>query len=515
MLAVRRVTQDNQGKKTAGVDGKTALTTPERIQLVEELQPKARQRRKPLPVRRVWIPKPGKAEKRPLGIPTIRDRAEQAVVKQALEPEWEAQFEPNSYGFRPGRSAHDAIGAIFNSLRYKPKYVLDADIAGCFDHISHAALLRKLQTYPSMRRYIQGCLKAGVLEGQTFSPTEEGTPQGGVISPLLANIALHGLEREVSRKARKGTLASQVIRYADDFVILSVTEEEVKAAKQRVVAWLKELGLEMKPSKTRITHTLEAYEGNWGFDFLGFNVRQYRVGKYRTGKDTHGRPLGFKTLIKPSQEAQKRHRRTLKQLIREERGAPQEGLISRLNKVTRGWTNYYKTVVASKCFSKMGWEMGGRLIQWARWRHPEKSAAWRHQRYWRRVDTHDEFRTDGARLYTHTRTKIRRHVKVEGRASPYDGNLVYWAKRNYDNPLTKVRLGRLLKQQKGRCASCGLYLKDGDLMETDHFIPKRLGGTDELRNLQVLHRHCHDKKTAKDGSYGTNEAEVLNDKELD
>jgi RNA-directed DNA polymerase len=219
MLAVRRVTQDNQGKKTAGVDGKLALTTPERIQLVEDLHPKSRQRRKPLPVRRVWIPKPGKQEKRPLGIPTIRDRAEQAFAKQALEPEWEAQFEPNSYGFRPGRSAHDAIGAIFNFLRYKPKYVLDADIQGCFDHINHTALLRKLQTYPAMRRYIQGCLKAGVLEGQTFSPTEEGTPQGGVISPLLANIALHGLETEISRECGlTSTMRPQVIRYADDFV---------------------------------------------------------------------------------------------------------------------------------------------------------------------------------------------------------------------------------------------------------------------------------------------------------
>jgi RNA-directed DNA polymerase len=155
------------------------------------------------------------------------------------------------------------------------------------------------------------------------------------------------------------------------------------------------------------------------------------------------------------------------------------------------------------------------LWKWAAWRHPNKGIGWRRRRYWRRVETHDEFRTEEARLYVHTRTKIQRHVKIEGEASPYDGNLVYWAKRNYNNPLTGTRLGALLKQQKGRCASCGLYLRDGDLMETDHIIPKRLGGTDEWKNLQVLHRHCHDKKTTLDGSYGATEGQVLDDNEPD
>lgn len=334
MLAVRRVTQDNRGKKTAGVDGKTALTASERVQLTEELQPKGRRRRKHLPARRVWIPKPGKQEKRPLGIPTIRDRAEQAIAKQALEPEWEAKFEPNSYGFRPGRSCHDAIGAIFNFTRYKPKYVLDADIAGCFDHINHAALLAKLQTYPTMRRYIRACLKAGVMEGMELTPTSEGTPQGGVVSPLLANVALHGLEEEIARGYdRRQAHYPQVIRYADDFVILCPDLKTTLQSKERAERWLEGMGLEMKPSKTRIVHTLEAYEGNWGFDFLGFNVRQYRIGKYRSAKDSHGRTLGFKTLIKPSREAQQRHIKQLKQKIRELRGVPQEALIGVLNPI--------------------------------------------------------------------------------------------------------------------------------------------------------------------------------------
>jgi RNA-directed DNA polymerase len=271
----------------------------------------------------------------------------------------------------------------------------------------------------------------------------------------------------------------------------------------------------MKPSKTRITHTLEAYEGNWGFDFLGFNVRQYRVGKYRTGKDSHGRPLGFKTLIKPSREAQQRHLKQLKQKVRELRGAPQERLIAHLNPIVRGWATYYRTVVASQCFGTMDYHLYWMLVRWAEWRHPDKGAGWRWSRYWRRVKTHDEFRTDGAYLFTHCRVKIRRHTKVEGTASPYGGDLVYWAKRNYEHPLTRTRMGYILRLQKGRCAACGLYLKDGDLIELDHIIPKRLGGTNEWKNLQALHRHCHDRKTALDGSNGTLEDQVLDDSEPD
>src|SRR3954451_6674241 len=194
LLAVRRVTQDNQGKKTPGVDGIAALQPEERCWLVQGLS-LGRQAR---PVRRVWIPKPGTEEKRPLGIPTMSDRAAQALVKLALEPQWEACFEPNSYGFRPGRSCHDAIEAIFNEVRYKPKFVLDADIAKCFDRIGHRALLDKLDTFPLLRRTVKGWLKAGVMDGGQLFPTEQGAPQGGVLSPLLANVALHGLEEVVA-----------------------------------------------------------------------------------------------------------------------------------------------------------------------------------------------------------------------------------------------------------------------------------------------------------------------------
>jgi len=222
-LAVRKVTQDNRGKKTAGVDGVKSLSPERRSALAATLtlRPEAQ------PARRVWIPKPGSEEKRPLGIPVMRTRAEQALAKLVLEPEWEARFEANSYGFRPGRSAHDAVEAIFNGIRFKPKYVLDADIAKCFDRIDHHALLDKLRTTTRLRRAVRGWLKAGVVDDGALFPTEKGTPQGGVASPLLANIALHGLETAI-RDAFPVTAVVNgrrvcpwqpiVIRYADDFL---------------------------------------------------------------------------------------------------------------------------------------------------------------------------------------------------------------------------------------------------------------------------------------------------------
>ena len=268
---MRRVTQDNQGKSTAGVDGVKSLTPKQRTKLVGKLRITGKAK----PTRRVNIPKPGTTETRPLGIPTINDRALQALVKIALEPEWEAKFEPNSYGFRPGRSCHDAIGAIFASISIKAKYVLDADIAKCFDRINHNTLLDKINTYPSLRKQLKSWLKSGVMEVGNLSQTNEGTPQGGVISPLLANIALHGMEERVKQyaetlKGRKALnrQALSLIRYADDFVIIHEDINVILKSQEIITEWLSDIGLELKPSKTKLTHTLNKYEGNVGFEFL-------------------------------------------------------------------------------------------------------------------------------------------------------------------------------------------------------------------------------------------------------
>lgn len=322
LLAVRRVTQDNQGKKTPGVDGVVILDPIRKIKLAQTVN----FRGKPQPVKRVYIAKPGKTEKRPLGIPVIRDRAEQAVTKQALEPEWEAKFEAKSYGFRPGRGCHDAVEEIFNNIAQQSQFVLDADIAKCFDRIGHKQLIDKLDTSPLIRRRIQGWLKAGVMEGDVFYTSDRGAPQGGVISPLLANVALHGLETKIEaafpeRKAIKGRTLRwrpKVIRYADDFVILHRDAQAIETTRGLTKTWLAKVGLELKLEKTRLTHTLNHLEQEKpGFDFLGFTVRQFPKGK--AAKDDISiddeKHVRYKTLIKPSKTGVKRHVDKLRKII--------------------------------------------------------------------------------------------------------------------------------------------------------------------------------------------------------
>ena len=286
VLAVRRVTQENRGKRTAGVDGVKSLSPIARMKLVGQLKLTGKSK----PTRRVWIPKPGKDEKRPLGIPTMHDRALQGVVKAALEPEWEALFEASSYGFRPGRSCHDAIEHIRVAVQSKAKYVLDADIAKCFDNINHSILLQKIGHTGKVRQQIKAWLKSGVIDQGVFTATSDGTPQGGVVSPLLANIALHGIEKMLTDFAKTIDMRrvdkpnSQVswqtkvrsinfIRYADDFVVIHRDLKVIQRCQKLISEWLKDIGLELKPSKTRIAHTLKpelSEDGIAGFDFLGY-----------------------------------------------------------------------------------------------------------------------------------------------------------------------------------------------------------------------------------------------------
>lgn len=511
LLAVRKISQDNQGKKTAGVDGVKKLSPSARLKMANNLKLDSKAK----PTRRVWIDKPGKSEKRPLGIPTIHERAKQALLKLALEPEWEAKFEPNSYGFRPGRACHDAIEAIFIAINHKPKYVLDADISKCFDKINHKQLLNKLNTTSQIRSQIKAWLKAGVMDGKQLFPTEEGTPQGGCISPLLANIALHGLETIIKKTFpkmshtgketwfhKKGTdfKSPDVIRYADDFVVFHSDERVVHKCKEVIANWLAKVGLELKPSKTKYSHTLYQF-GNEkpGFNFLGFQIKQYKVGKYQSKQ-------GYKTIIKPSQEKVQAHFKDLAKIIEAHKATSQASLIAHLNPVIRGWANYYSTVVSAKTFSRIDNLVYLKLLAWSRRRHHNKSRSWISRRYWHKHGNANwVFSTNASdeaiKLLKHSKTKIIRHTKVKQGSSPFDGNLTYWATRKGKSPSLPTKTAKLLKRQKGKCEYCGLIFREDDVMEVDHIIPKSKGGKNTYENFQLLHQHCHYEKTASDGSH--------------
>src|SRR2546430_2595577 len=409
LLAVRRVTKENQGKDTAGVDGVKSLTSRERLAMASAIHPKHWNHQPPRPVRRVWVPKPGTAERRPLAILTMMDRCKQALVKLALEPEWEVRFEPHSYGYRPGRSTRDAIAAILVAIERQPCFVFDADIEGAFDNLNQTVVLDRLQTFPTLRQAINAWLRAGVVDGNTYFTSEKGIAQGGVLSPLLMNVALHGMESVVGEgEILRGTAGDHkgppshssppsplregyfprkngqndrnryareqpvLVRYADDFVILHTDLNELQRAVKRVRHWLATMGLHLHAQKTRITHTLTPYQRRVGFDFLGFNIRQEHS-------------LRVKTIVTPSQEANKRHLAAIEQRLRLLQTASQAQVIAELNPLILGWANYYAGIVEASIMSQYDDLMEQRLITWASRRHPEKARDWLLTRYWGRI----------------------------------------------------------------------------------------------------------------------------------
>ncbi len=311
----------------------------------------------------------------------------------------------------------------------KPTWGLDADITKCFDRLDHEALLRKLNTAPTLGRQIKAWLQGGLLDQGAWFPTEAGTPQGGPVSPWLANVALHGLEEAIAR-AFPGRGTPAVIRYADDLVALHPKREVIERCQAVLAEHLRGMGWELKPSKTRITQTLHVEEGEAGFDFLGFN----------------------------------------------------------------------STVCSHETFAQMDEQLRQQLRSWIRFRHPNKSLKWGDQKDWRGADGRRHFmpRAHGKRLWFHTETPIQRHVKVQGRRTPYDGDEVYWGRRRAHHPGTSKRVARLLRRQDGRCTQCGYAFKAGDGLEVDHRIPRIQGGSDDSTNWQLLHRHCHVEKTARE-----------------
>jgi RNA-directed DNA polymerase len=444
LVSVRRVTERNAGRLTAGVDGEVVLTPEAKLALASRIQ-HATEPFKAMPVRRVYIPKLG-GKRRPLGIPVVVDRAHQARVVNALEPEWEARFEPKSYGFRPGRGCHDAIQAIYQVVkgkRPKRRWVLDADLAGAFDRIAHHHILDQLGTFPA-RGMVRQWLKAGVVENGQLHRTEEGTPQGGVVSPVLLNIALDGMEKAAGvRYLSTGSIrvdSPAVIRYADDFVAVCHTRQDAHKIKARLAGWLAPRGLAFNEDKTRVVCLDE------GFDFLGFNVRRY----------------GTKPLIRPSTAAIRRIRERLRAELRSLRGHNAGAVIRRLNPIIRGWAAYYRTQVSSQTFEVLDQHLWALTYRWALLSHRNKSRPWVFARYFGKFNRSRQDRwvfgdrASGAYLHRFAWTGIVRHQIVRYRASPDDPALTeYWASRRRKAPLPVSRTNRwLLTAQDGRCHAC-------------------------------------------------------------
>jgi RNA-directed DNA polymerase len=509
LVSVRQVTQRNAGRRTAGIDGLVALTSQARAEMAVHVHASIGSHR-PSPVRRVYVPKASdKTKMRPLGIPVLSDRCHQARVRNALEPEWEARFEPRSYGFRPGRGCHDAIESLFNTLHGKSRraWILDADLAGAFDKISHEHLLGMLGGFPA-RDMIAGWLKAGIFEaGKGFAPTGEGTPQGGVISPLLLNIALHGLEEAAGVRYRTGIHAGDVrdgcpalTRYADDLVVCCHSRQQAEQVKARLAGWLEPRGLAFNEAKTRIVPLSE------GFEFLGINLRRYPNGKL---------------LIKPSATAIKRFRKRLAREFRALRGANVAAVLAKIVPITRGWAAYYRTVVSSRVFHALDDYLWKLTYKWACWSHSNKPKGWIAGRYFRKFS---KFRNDrwvfgdkdtGAYLPRLAWTDIVRHTLVKGGASPDDPALAgYWAQRRQKvTPPLNPHTVRLLSRQDGRCSLCGESLLTPDqppqspqgwehwflqvtrkAIEADYLVHRDTSGAARSKRTHLVHATCHRSK---------------------
>lgn len=503
LLSVRKVTQENQGRKTAGLDGQTALTPGQRMILVKEMQEHSLWQVRP--TKRIYIPKASGTKLRPLGIPTIKNRIAQTIVKNALEPTWEARFEAHSYGFRPGRSCQDAIEQCHNRLRggqrsSQDQWVLDADIKGAFDNISHDYILNTIGNSPG-RNLIKQWLKAGYVEAEVFHKTESGTPQGGCISPLLANIALDGMEKLLSsyiklktyqpsptakrqQIVRRQSAKYGFIRYADDFLVTAQSQEDIEAIIPVLSVWLQQRGLELNQEKTKVIHVPQ------GLNFLGFHIRQFHHNCFTF-------PQKDKVLDKL---------REIQQWLNQHRHTQPEAVIQFLNPILRGWANYYKFCCSKRTFSYFHYRLWRMLWYWALKRHPNKSKTWVAHKYFRSLngvkwtfsadarDRHGNQITIS--LFNITTIPIQRYSKVKGTASPDDPALVpYWLHRQTSQGKTYWAKGSkyysVAQHQDWKCPVCGEHLFNGEQLQLHHLVPIKDAGTDKQENLVHLHKTCH------------------------
>lgn len=483
-LAVKRVTS-NQGKRTSGVDHELWLTPQAKWSAISKLN---RRGYRPQPLRRHYIPKKN-GKMRPLGIPTMTDRAMQTLYKFSLEPIAETYADPNSYGFRIGRSTHDAIEQCFTDLNKgkSPEWILEGDIKGCFDHISHEWLLENI---PMDTQILEKWLKCGYVETRKLFPTDEGAPQGGTISPTLMNMTLDGLERLLQERlptrqkvnGRTHFNKLNFVRYADDFIITGESPEFLRDKVLPVVKeFLTERGLQLSEEKTVITHIED------GFDFLGKNIRKYNG----------------KLLIKPSKTSVKSFLEKVRSIIKGNKSIKQETLIRKLNPVIRGWVNNQRYVVSSKVFSRVDYEIYKCLWQWAKRRHKKKSHKWIAQKYWHHIGSrqwtfsvpYENQSTEGeppyCKLEYATDTKIIRFKKIVAEANPFDEYWTDYFEEREGEKLLNSTKGReklltIWRRQHRRCPVCGELITS----ETGFKVHTPAG-----KNSQkiMVHKECHEE----------------------
>lgn len=431
--------------------------------------------------RRVFIEKKGKKAKRPLGIPCMYDRVMQALYAMALEPVAEVTSDTKSFGFRKGRSCQDACEYIFTALsrKYSPKWVLEGDIKGCFDHISHKW---RIENIPMDKSVLKQFLKAGfVFEGKLF-PTDDGTPQGGVISPILANMALNGMKEILTKRFHTNRLGKvdlrfknahkvNLVRYADDFIVTAETKEIAEEANELIREFLKTRGLELSEEKTTITYI------NDGFDMLGWNFRKWDE----------------KLIVKPSKKAIKNFVASLSEtILKRGKAWKQEVLIEKLNQQIRGWANYHQSVCASESFAHIDYVLYELLWKWAKWRHPHKGKWWISTHYWHRKGTRNwVFSTETKDLLRVDHIPIIRHVKVRIDANPYF-DTVYFAERKLNHGMKRLsgRFRQVWENQHGCCYHCEMPMEIRDEREIFFKIPKSMGGKEEIKNMAYVHSSC-------------------------
>ena len=513
VLAVWRITQRNTGKYTAGVDGISIprdgkdLQYQTRLKLLDNIDIT----RKPDPIKRVFIPKPN-GKKRPLGIPTMRDRINQEILRIAIEPIAEYHFSPNSYGFRPKKCCQDAIEQLFKKLSQSTayRYIVEGDIKGCFDNIDHNHIINTLLDWKVPKwatETVTKMLKSGIFHKGEMWDSDTGTPQGGVISPLLANVALTTLDNFCLKQYGTDTPSRQtnpIVRYADDFAIVCKSKRIAVEIKTGIAEHLKEkVELTLSEEKTSITHITK------GFNFLGFNIRKY-LDKNAKNKPKRDREWSdYILLIKPQKEKVIEFLRNCKEVLDNNKTAKQENIIHFLNPKLRGWAMYYRFAVSQKVFDKIDFEIWWKLYRWANRRHPNKGKSWVVRKYFSKVgNLKDAFRDRETKAYIHriSLTPIKRFVIVNKKYRVYDNTpetQEYWKKREFTNAFNQihsVKVARLYKRQKGICPYCNGIManeqaKIAKAVDAEshihHIFPRSMGGTDSHSNLRLLHIECH------------------------